>query len=177
MRGPPVYGCLVEETVIVVAQGLEAVQAVAPAQALAVADLLDDLKPCTDAPVATGAVGEEADLDLSVAAAVHFVLIQHFVAGPVDDPGATVCVGVGVDEPAACVVLVVLLLVTVTQGLFQLGRQLATPLCQGCGVGLDGLDGLADGGQGVGVALLNEQAQLYLGSPVPFTCLGSQMLA
>ena len=113
MRGPPVYGCLVEEAVIVVAQDLEAIQVAASAQALAVADLLDDLQPCADAPVATGAVGKEADLDLGVAAAVHLILIQNLVAGPVDDPGAAVCVGV--QKVAACVVLVVLLLVAVTQ--------------------------------------------------------------
>lgn len=101
MRGPPVYGCLVEETVIVVAQDLEAVRGVAAGEPLAVADLLDDLQPCADALIAAGAVGEQADLDLGVAAAVHLVLIQYVVAGTVDDLRTAVLAGVGVQKVAA----------------------------------------------------------------------------
>ena len=137
MRGPPACGCLVEEAVVGIVQRLEAVQVVAAAQTLAVAHLADGLKACADAAVAAGAVGEKADLDLSVAAAVHFLLVEDLGALAVYDQRAAVGVGIGVQKVAARVVLVVLLLVAVAQGLLQLRGQLAAPLGEGRGVLLD----------------------------------------
>ena len=97
MCGSPAYRSI-QQVVVLIGQYLEALEAAAAGQALAVAHLLDDLEARADALVAAGAVGEEADLDVGVATAVDLLLIQHLIAGPVDDAGTAVLGGVGVQE-------------------------------------------------------------------------------
>ena len=81
----------------------------------------------------------------------------------VNDAGAALLAGLGVDELAVREVLVVLLLVAVAQGTLELYRQLAAPLGEGLGILFDRFDRGLDLGEDCGIALLDEQAAAVLG--------------
>lgn len=116
---------------VLIFNGLEFIsRASAATQGIAVLELLNVAQACRDATIAVGVITVEGYADGTVAARVHFALIQDRLNTLVDHLGSLTAVGV--EEVAACIGFILGTIdVTVAQRQLQVGRELTAPLGQG----------------------------------------------